>query len=181
MKDLNRHDRLFKRLTFLMATAFVVAVTGCGGGGSSSGGGGGGQFAGRYAGSETLELVTQGQVTPMGTFPLLLVIDGNGSVTVTDVDAINYRGQLSGNKFSATGVYPAIPPCSAANITYQGTIVGDDITGSSNGASTCPGPGGTLTVVMRGPFKVTRNAHGREILGGDDKGQAISNTLESLF
>ena len=40
MKDLNRRKVLFKSLLFLMATTFVVAVTGCGGGGSSSGGGG---------------------------------------------------------------------------------------------------------------------------------------------
>ena len=133
--------------------------------------------------------MAQGQVTPAGTFPLLVDIDSNGNVTVTDVDRVQYEGQLSGNKFSAIGTYPATFPgmgvfCSAANVTYQGTIVGGDITditGSSNGTFTCTGPGGSLTVVLRGPFKVTRNVQGREILGGDDKGQAISNTLESFF
>ena len=186
MKDSNRRKVIFKSLLLVMTTTLVVAVTGCGGGGSSSGGGGSTQFAGRYAGNETLEGVVQGRVFPMGTFPLTVVIDSNGNVTVTDADGVQYRGQLSGNKFSATGSTstPMILPevtCSAVNTTYQGTIAGNEITGSSNGSFTCTGPGGTGTGVIRGPFKVTRNVPSREILGGDDKGQAISNALESFF
>ena len=173
--------------SYFTSICLTLVLTACGGGGSDSGGGSTSQYAGTYTGNETLEVVIRGQTSPSQTFPLGIFIDGAGNVTVTDVDGTQYKGTLNGSNFVATGTMPPASvgsvSCSAVDITYQGTIAGNDITGSSNGTGTCTGPGGTANAVIRGPFKVTKaeQEQRKEPLRGGNKAQAIISSIASIL
>ncbi|MDJ0955914.1 MAG: hypothetical protein QNI91_03595 [Arenicellales bacterium] len=175
-----------KRLTsYSNLLCVAVLLTACGGGGSDSGAGSTSQFVGIYNGNETLQVVIRGQTSPSQTFPLRIVIDGAGNVTVTDVDGTQYKGTLNGTNFVATGAIPSASvgnvTCSAVNVTYRGTIAGNDITGSSNGTGTCTGPGGSANATIRGPFKVTKAEQAKEPLRGGHKSQAIIISIASAL
>ena len=134
MKDLNRRNIIFKFLTILLATTFVVAVTGCGGGGSSSGGGGG-SFAGTYSGMGSATLSAPGVPSAVLAFTFTVTIDSNGAVTYMDSAGAFLQGTLSGNTFSlsprASNLF-GIPNCTST-VTFAATINGVNLVGTIDG------------------------------------------------
>ena len=135
MKDRNWHNRIFKCLLFLIATAFVVAIAGCGGGGSSSGGGGGGAFAGTYSGMGSATLSLPGLPTGVVTFTFTATIDQAGAVTYEDSAGAFLQGSMSGNTFSlspkASNLFEEAS-CTGT-VTFAATINGVDLVGTISG------------------------------------------------
>ena len=136
MNDLNKRNTLFKSLTFLMVTAFVVAVTGCGGGGGgSSSGGGGGSFAGTYSGTGSATISAPGVPSGVVSFSFTVTIDQNGAVTYMDDAGATLQGTLSGNTFSlsprASNLFGE-PSCSGT-VTFAATINGVNLIGTIDG------------------------------------------------
>ena len=168
--------RLILSLFFVTSITLLIA---CGGGGAS---GGAGQFAGTYTGTETLTLSGGGVSAPVGTFPLLIVI---ASVTITDVDGIEYAGELAGNTFSASGVVPISPgggiTCQPATVTYAGSIAGVQITGNIGSNFSCNAPAGALAFTLSGSFSVTRDAAASASIDTDAKQAAIGEAIGSML
>jgi hypothetical protein len=162
------------RFFTLLSIILIIFLSSCGGGGSSSGGGvskAATPFAGQYSGTEVLQVSGPGGTFPLGTFPLSIAIAIDGGVIVTDADGIPHVGKLGDptvqqpdNQFVATAfVSIPSPPgifCLPSTYAYFGTVVGNNITGNTNGSFFCTGQGARAILVVGGPFSATRNAVG---------------------
>ena len=154
-----------RKICFLMLTAFMIFIAGCGGGGSSSGGTEINND-GRFIGSSTITLSGQGESTTM-TLSLEIVIQNNTVISFTS-DAEN-GGQtvslsipVSGNSFTILLEQP-MPLDSGggftctASIEFVGVIAGDLISGPANGVQDCINNGELVPFTTSGSFSVTRS------------------------
>jgi len=91
--------------------------------------------------------------------PITASISGD-TITITDVSGTQYSGSVTGNTFTARGVQQLgdVAPgvrCGDITLTYTGTINGDQITGSSEGASPCDAGTVRTTTTQKGTFTVS--------------------------
>ena len=114
---------IYKCLLVMIVSLMLAA---CGGGGSSNSGASGATdtssmtatasnnsgLAGTYSGTENLE---------GGNFPITIVIDSAGMVTITDVDGISASGTLQNNQFRIVRNSP--------RQIFEGEVNGETITG----------------------------------------------------
>jgi len=151
-------ETIIKWLGISVVSALLI---GCGGGGSDSDSGGGSSSASRsFSGTETVTVTFSdlGQ-SNTGTFPVMATITGD-TITITDESGTQYSGDITGNTFTARGVQQLgdVAPgvrCGDITLTYTGTINGDQITGTSEGASPCDAGAVRTTTTQKGSFTVS--------------------------
>ncbi len=144
-----------KLLILILLNAMLTA---CGGGSSSSGGGTAVSTAGTYNGSETFTVTIPGVLTETGSGSITITIDAAGNVTLVDEDGVTFTGSLSGNRFTAQGPAQIVEEGITCNgpAAYEGTVSGNQITGTESASVTCTRGGVSVAVNASGTFNATR-------------------------
>ena len=82
-----------------------------------------------------------------------------------DMDGVVYRGTINAGAFTATGTIPTINfdgiACKSFSITYKGTMVGANLSGSLSGRFTCVFEGRSLEFLEQGTFTVNRTTRAK--------------------
>ena len=181
MQDLNRRNVIFKSFRFLMATTFVVAVTGCGGGGGGSSSGGGTAAAGTYVGPGTFTLSAPGVATQSGTGNIGIQVNADGTVAlIPEVTGASGSAVLNGNNFTidipASLLNEPGLTCTGT-IRFAGTIAGNTINGNNAGLNLrCNGRPFTLT----GTFTLQRTGSARALFGST-LGESIQGAISTML
>ena len=181
MKDLSRRNVIFKSLLFLMTTAFVVAVTGCGGGGGGSSSGGGTAAAGTYNGTVTSTLSLSGVGSETITAAIGIQVRADGTVAlIPGVTGFSGSAVLNGNNFTidvpASQLNDSELTCTGT-IRFAGTIAGNTINGNTAGLNLrCNGRSFTLT----GTFTLQRTAAARTS-SGSTLGESIREAISTML
>ena len=181
MNDLNKRNTLFKSLTFLMVTAFVVAVTGCGGGGGGSSSGGGSAAAGRYVGTGTTTISTPGVASQTVTGNIGIQVNADGTVArIPEVTGASGSAVLNGNSFTIdipASLLNAPGLTCTGTLRFAGTIAGNTINGRNAGLNLrCNGRPFTLT----GTFTLQRTGPARAVSGGTF-GESIQGAISTML
>ncbi len=165
-------------------TVFLtVGLAACGGSGKSSSGS---SSDATFRGSETLRFLNADRPNApvlSQTFPLRIDLRGR-AVRIVNVDGDEFAGNLSGTNFRASGVIElgnlgSGITCSNANVTYDGRVAGNSMTGTVQSQTNCQGFGQRVRMRIEGRFAVSR--HARQAVGRGDLKSAIRTVLEGSF